>query len=270
MGIVEQAHSLTAWPDGGRRPYGARHTGGACCAHGPVAPGLWLSLAVAAVGIGSADANAQTALSQRVEAVSGAAVQAHEALRGFLPRNDTIAQRGVAVERELVGCATNFAELRLWRVTQRIYGARETAVATVRGGVYPLIGFGQSDLTGLVDALLQVGRTDGREVTLDCLIETIVAALSPSSTDIPRVATSMAGGSVTPIHTALDDRLPRDWPWPDVVCSGGNVVVRFTILYLSRDYLGDEYHPIAYALVFNPQFTLLSWATLEGDPFPAP
>jgi len=215
-------------------------------------------------------AEAQAPIAEQVEALGQAAIQARAALVGWPPTSDSTVPRVVATKRALKGCATGWASFSLWRATPSSRLGGDAAVAVIRGKLYPLEGLESSDLAGMVEALLLGGRTDHQEATLECLIETIVSSLAIPGEDLTSVSAPMEGGRVSPIPTQLDDSLPIGWPEPDLKPAGGNRIAVFTIFYRNYTHKGVFYRPVAYALVFDPQLRLLTWATRTRDPFLGP
>lgn len=267
--VIGDTENLNTILGAGRSPKGTNQWRGIPFSSEPIMARALFALALTSVATGIGSAQSQTPLAQQVEALSNAAFQARDAVMGYESRSDTPIRYGVAVRRELIGCAAGWSGLSLWRVTPDTHRSGDASVAVVREALYPLKGLESSELSGMVDALLQGGRTDGEPVTVDCLVETIAFMLALPEQDISRIPTVTAGGSVPPVRTELDDRLPRDWPSPVVLRSGGNTVVRFTVFYLYHFPAELLYYPVAYALVFDPRLKLLSWAERKGDPVPA-
>lgn len=207
--------------------------------------------------------HAQAPLSRQIEAIGAASLLARDVLYAR-PLWEGVAPSVFVREKRRVGCSLGWSDLTLW-TAERGAHSHPYVLGVVKGEVFALDGLGDSDWSGFVNALLAGGRTDGFPPSIDCIVETIAFAISPTGPSDTDLSAARPAGS----HLyRLVSRLPADWPGAGTTSVGEDTLATFTLF--KRAIQSGDYWPIAFALVFNSRRELLAWERREGEPFKLP
>ena len=165
-------------------------------------------------------------------------------------------------------CACNWTRLSAWEVWPGTQFPGRVMIAEVADSIYPLVGLPFTDFHGLVNALLQLDKTQKRSSALDCIVETIAAILTNPGRDFSDTGAPDGEGPPTQIRRGVLALLPQEWPRRGTTKIGDHWIVQFTVFYSLIGGDTPQFVPVAFELTFGPDLRVLSWATRVGETIP--